>query len=167
MILNLFAWVSCSMIKTWGVTHKCSLHISGVKEHVSVVPLAKNEGMYHVIHNKSGVNYRKLIFKQLLWKHISNLEAKWIIRPLRSFDRFSSHGNLKTVQCFANINWSKINFWCHEALAGRWSIRQSWCPSKTWLLFTGFQSERVFPTQVTKGKIYFNIVQERGGQNLW
>ena len=35
--------------------------LSGVEVHVSVVPYAQNEGMYHVIHNKPGVFTRKLI----------------------------------------------------------------------------------------------------------
>ena len=35
--------------------------LSGVEVHVSVVPYAQNEGMYHVIHNKPGVFIRKLI----------------------------------------------------------------------------------------------------------
>ena len=35
--------------------------LSGVEVHVSVVPYAQNEGMYHVIHNRLGVFTRKLI----------------------------------------------------------------------------------------------------------
>ena len=48
----------------------------------------------------------------------------------------------------------------HQASTVRWPIRQSWCPTKSWLLFSGFQSEHIFPSQVTRGgrvSITFNL----------
>ena len=49
--------------------------LSGVEVHVSVVPYAQNEGMYHVIHNKPGVFTRKLILNNY-FGNISKLEVQ-------------------------------------------------------------------------------------------
>ena len=45
----------------WGCLQAAVFSRSGVEVHVSVVPYAQNEGMYHVIHNRLGVFTRKLI----------------------------------------------------------------------------------------------------------
>ena len=50
--------------------------LSGVEVHVSVVPYAQNEGMYHVIHNKPGVFTRKLILNNYFGNTFSKLEVQ-------------------------------------------------------------------------------------------
>ena len=53
-----------------------------------------------------------------------------------------------------------MNFSWHQASTVRWPIRQSWCPTKSWLLFSGFQSEHVFHHKVTRGErvsVTFNL----------
>ena len=54
-----------------------------------------------------------------------------------------------------------MNFSWHQASTVRWPIRQSWCPTYyITVLFSGFQSEHIFPSQVTRGErvsVTFNL----------
>ena len=53
----------------WGCLQATVFSRSGVEVHVSVVPYAQNEGMYHVIHNRRGVFARKLILNNCFDTH--------------------------------------------------------------------------------------------------
>ena len=50
--------------------------LSGVEVHVSVVPYAQNEGMYHVIHNKPGVFSSKFPHSPILHYAFSSWREK-------------------------------------------------------------------------------------------